>query len=138
MPVIIGTRVPSSSLRSAAIGLGLSPGTSKSGILRAALALFHSLDPYAYIDPPAPVSRSGVRSASKDVIDVAGQAPDELALMPVHQATGKTWERSTAIRVGLAMAAGWSREESEEWARGLARKAGPGRPRKALQPPTST
>lgn len=115
MPRTVGARVPADALKHAAIGLGLSPDASKSGVIRGALALFHGLDPQRFIEPPRkPVGR-GVTTTRANVIDVAIEAPAELAEMPPGV------KRATAIRVGLAMATGWSREDAQAWAESLAR-----------------
>jgi hypothetical protein len=109
--VTVGTRVPAVSLRNAAIGLGLPPGTSKSAIMRAALAMFHEKNPLDYIEAPRAENKRDVRKASAEVIDIAGPAHAELAEMPAGV------ERATAIRIGLALASGWTREEAESFAR---------------------
>lgn len=118
--VKVGARIPAHSLKYAAMGLGLSPNTSKTGLMRAALALFHGKTPeeaYELAMPPTPKPRRIM--GGPEIIDIVGDVDESLAQLPSE--IGK----ATAIRIGLAIARGWDREDAEEWA-----KMPRGRPRK--------
>ena len=129
MTVLVGTRTPAKAVRHAAMGLGLPPTTPKSAIIRAALALFHGLDPNDYLDPPRTPGKNGAGApAPRDVVDVNAYVPENLARMP------EGVKRSTAIRIGLALANDWDRSDAEEWARSMR----PGRKPSAKAPARPT
>ena len=117
--VRVDARVPAKSLSSAAIGLGLERSmTTRSGVVRAALALFHGKDRETAYRLAMPTHNSRL-SADKGSERVGADVEAELAN------TGDA-KISYAIRVGLGMAAGFTRAEAEEWAAMIK----PGRPRK--------
>jgi hypothetical protein len=112
MSVRIDARVPEHSLPIAATFLGIR-GSSRAGIIRTALALFQGKTPaeaISYADGGRDVNTHGL---------VGAMVPDELVPTDVN----KSW----AVRVGLGMAAGLSREQAESWAR-----MDRGRPRKEV------
>jgi hypothetical protein len=108
--------IPENGLSSAALGLGVPLGkVNRSGLVRAALALFHGMDrdtAITYLDAAKP-SRLG--SKGQDL--VSAYVPEELADV------GET-NRAYAIRVGLALAAGATKEQAESWATFGVRKVG--------------
>lgn len=107
---MIGAVVPEDSISSAAMGLGVDlASVTRSGVARAALALFHGMpkdEAKQFVRPNDKKARLG--SDGQDFIGF--RAPDELIDVGDH-------ERSYAIRVGLAMAAGLTRKEAESWAK---------------------
>jgi hypothetical protein len=122
MPVTVGADVPEDSLSSAAFGLGLNrEKVSRSGVIRAALALFHGNDKDTAREYATPKNQTQLGSNGQTF--VTAQVPEDLA------DTGDT-PRAYAIRVGLALAAGLSRKEAENWAKMVVNKVG--RPAKKL------
>lgn len=116
--VHIGARLPEDSLSSAAFGLGLDQATTpRSGVIRAALALFHGRDrnDAKQLAKPARKSRLGSDGTERVTARVDAELAD----------TGEV-PLSYAIRVGLAMAAGLDRKQAENWAAMMH----PGRPSK--------
>lgn len=110
--VMVGARVSPKALKHAALGLDLPPTVSKMGLMRAALALFHGKSHDEAYELALPIAHQPqpLTTSDRDLIDIAGKVESELA-----QTYG--YERATAIRIGLAIARGWSREDAEEWAR---------------------
>jgi hypothetical protein len=116
--IMVGADVPRNAVSSAAMGLG-TLNASRSGILRAALALFHGADTSRAREYAV---GKAARLESNDQDWLNGAVPDEFA------DTGEV-QRAYAIRVGLGIAAGMSREAAEDWADCTIRK--PGRPQGA-------
>jgi hypothetical protein len=115
--VTVGARVPARSLKYAAIGLNLPPTTSKQGLMRAALALFHGRTLEEAHELALPISRKQPRLAGEsELIDIAGEVEADLAKIP------EDIERATAIRIGLAIAQGWTAEEAKTWAMDIGRR----------------
>lgn len=127
MAKLITADVPQYGLSSALAGFKLNMGIdmpmSKSGIVRAALALVAGKSPdeikrYAN-GSNSPNLDSGGKSA------IGAQVPEDL-LDAARSQLGPDTEIAYTVRVGLAMAAGLNREQAEAWA-----KLSPGRPRKS-------
>ena len=120
----VGAYVAEDSLSSAAFGLGLDvANVSRSGVIRAALALFHGYDrneAREYVQ-----SKRNARLGSDGLDWARAKVPEEFA------DTGDT-NLSMAIRIGLAMAAGLSRKQAENYARTVVPPVGypAGKPRK--------
>lgn len=120
---IISADIPEDSLSSAAFGLGLNRSQiTRSGVIRAALALYHGNDRETAREYVTPPSQKSARLGSEGQEQVSADVPEHLA-----NVEGTT--RAHAIRVGLAMAAGLTRKEAENWAKMSVRSIG--RPRKA-------
>jgi hypothetical protein len=117
--VTVSADIDSSAITGAAIGLGFRNGTvSRSGLVRAALALFHGGTEREAIELAATVKNSRLGSNREKMQDwVTANVPDGLA------DTGEI-NRALAIRIGLAMAAGYSREDAETHARNCVRSVG--------------
>lgn len=121
---IISADIPEDSLSSAAFGLGLNRSqASRSGIVRAALALYHGHDRETAREYIIPETKKNSRLGSNGQEQVTADVPEDLATVE-----GVT--RAFALRVGLAMAAGLTRKEAENWAKMTVRSVG--RPRKEV------
>jgi hypothetical protein len=111
---MIGATIPEDGLSSAAIGLGLPPHTSKGGVFRAALAVLAGMSRdearrYAASTP-------GKNELGTDgTIYTTALVPEEL-LDAARTAFGSSDNTAYLVRVGLAMAAGYSRKQAENWA----------------------
>jgi hypothetical protein len=123
MAVTISADIPEDSISSAAFGLGLDlANVSRSGVVRAALALFQGMSKAEARGYVQPKREKPARLGSQAQDFVTAIVPDELANV------GEGVQRAYAIRVGLALAAGMSQKQAESWARMTIRPAG--RPRK--------
>jgi hypothetical protein len=114
--ITVTADVPEDSVSSAAFGLGLDIAhVSRSGVLRAALAMFHGKS-----KPEArelAISGKSARLGSDGQDLLSGQVPEDLADVGDIQ-------RAHAIRIGLAMSAGMTRKQAESWSRMQIRPAG--------------
>lgn len=127
MAVTISADIPEDSISSAAFGLGLNlSDVSRSGVVRAALALFHGMSRDEARECVQPKRKTPARLGSEAQDYVTAQVPDELADVGNVQ-------RAYAVRLGLALASGMPRKQAESWARMTMRPVG--RPRK--EPATS-
>lgn len=115
----VAATVPEDSLFSAAMGSGLPLTTSKSGMLRVALAVAGGIE--------VSEARQYAMGTRKDQhLDtgpkqIIAEAPEEI----IQLADERYDNRAFAIRVGLAMLAGLNRKRAESWA-----EMHRGRPRK--------
>lgn len=105
------TRIPANSLKYAAMNLGLGPHTPKTGIVRAALALYHGMSFTEAAEMALPRTREISKLTGGDeIIDVIVDVDEELATVPANVG------RATAVRIGLALANGWDMEDAQAWA----------------------
>jgi hypothetical protein len=126
MAKTITADVPEFGLSSALAGLKLTRGIdlpmSKSGIIRAALALVAGKSPDEIRRYATGGNTTNLDSGGKSAI--GAQVPEDL-LEDARAQLGQDAEIAFTVRVGLAMAAGLTREQAESWAH-MTR----GRPRK--------
>jgi hypothetical protein len=122
----ITVTIPPHSLSIAAAKLGLPSNTSKSAILRIALALGKGMsreEALSYAMPRVPRVPRVPRASNLDIPVqklVSFDAPAELI-------SGSGKNRSFLVRTGLGLAVGMNRKEAEAWAR---MPRGPRGPRK--------
>jgi hypothetical protein len=120
--------VPNFGLSSALAGLKLTRGVdlpvniSKSGIVRAALAVVAGKSADEIMRCATGNSSPNLESGGKSAI--GAQVPEDL-LREAQARLGEDAEIAFTVRVGLAMAAGFTQEQAESWAH-MTR----GRPRK--------
>ena len=112
----------------AGIHQGLPASTPKSGIFRMALALYHGLNvkDARELAHPMPRKEQNLATANNGKTDFSCKVPEELGKLPDDV------NHSYAIRVGMAMCLGYSREDAERyaqlphgggWQKGKSRKA---------------
>lgn len=119
--VTVGTRIPDQWFTDAGASQMLPSTTSKSGIIRMALGFFQGMSAVEArqlaITQPKP--GKGIADTTDRKIDIACKVPEELA-------EGiKDIGAAYAVRIGVIMALGYTREQAERVA-----KMSPGRPRK--------
>ena len=128
MPKLITADVPQYGLSSALAGfklnMGLDMPMSKSGIIRAALALVAGKSNDEIRQYATGGNTPNLDSGGKYAI--GAQVPEDL-LEEAQAQLGEGTEIAFTVRVGLAMAAGLTRDQAESWAQ-MTR----GRPRKQI------
>jgi hypothetical protein len=110
--VRVGSRVPEGWFALAGMSQSLPATTPKSGIYRMALALFQGRDineARELAHPRMPKS-AGLSTTDTGKVDYTCGVPEELAELPEGVSP------SYAIRVGMAMAMGYSRDDAERFA----------------------
>lgn len=115
MAVTIRAHIPEDGLSSAAIGLGLPPSTSKGGVIRAGLAILagKSRDEARRYATSTPDNHD---LGSNGTIHTTALVPEDL-LAQAENALPNNNNTAYAVRVGLAMAMGYSRKQAESWAK---------------------
>lgn len=111
--VRVGSRVPEGWFAMAGMGQSLPESTPKSGIYRMALALFHGYDSQAARELAAPRTpkSAGLSTKESGKVDYTCGVPENLAAMPDGVST------AYAIRVGMAIAMGYNRDDAERFAK---------------------
>lgn len=112
--VSVWARVPEDLWAMAGIHQGLPPSTPKSGIIRMALAVFHGQRPNEARMLAQAMTGNNQSLDAVEVPNFACKLPDELADLAD---TPDGMPRSMAVRIGMAMLAGYSRERAEAYAR---------------------
>lgn len=97
----------------AGMGQSLPESTPKSGIFRMALALFHGYDNNTarQLAAPRTMKTAGLSTKEPGKVDYTCSIPENLATLP------KGVSAAYAIRVGMAIAMGYSRDDAERFAK---------------------